>query len=170
VSTLDPRVFSVERLFQQVAARHEREAESRSVTIVTSVEPAADQITADPHRIDQAIDNLVANALRHTPEGGRVMLSAGRAGDDVRLSVADTGEGIAPEHLPHVFDRFYKVDPSRPGGAAGSGLGLSIVKAIVERHGGTVRVASAPGRTEFTITLPSPAAADAGSQSASANL
>jgi signal transduction histidine kinase len=69
-----------------------------------------------------------------------------------------------------VFDRFYKVDPSRPGGAAGSGLGLSIVKAIVERHGGTVRVASAPGRTEFTITLPSPAAADAGSQSASANL
>jgi two-component system, OmpR family, sensor kinase len=170
VSTLDPRVFSVERLFQQVAARHEREAESRSVTIVTSVEPAADQITADPHRIDQAIDNLVANALRHTPEGGRVMLSAGRSGDEVRLSVADTGEGIAPEHLPHVFDRFYKVDPSRPGGAAGSGLGLSIVKAIVERHGGTVRVASAPGRTEFTITLPSPAAADAGSQSASANL
>ena len=148
-------MFSIERLFQQVAARHERDAElalgdhrhERRATRPT-------RSSADPHRIDQVIDNLVANALRHTPDGGRITLSARRAGDEVLLSVADTGEGIAPEHLPHVFDRFYKVDPSRPGGAAGSGLGLSIVKAIVERHGGTVRVASAPGRTEFTITLP----------------
>ena len=170
VSTLEPRVFSVERLFQQVAARHEREAEARSVIITTSVDAAADQVTADPHRIDQAIDNLVANALRHTPDGGRVTLSAARAGDEVRLSVVDTGEGIAPEHLPHVFDRFYKVDASRPGGAAGSGLGLSIVKAIVERHGGSVRVSSAPGRTEFTITLPQPVPTGAASQPTSANL
>ena len=170
VSALEPRLFSMERLFQQVAARHEREAEARSVVFTTSVNAAADQVTADPHRIDQAIDNLVANALRHTPDGGRVMLTAARAGDEVRLSVMDTGEGIAPEHLPHVFDRFYKVDPSRPGGAAGSGLGLSIVKAIVERHDGAVRVSSAPGTTEFTITLPQPVPTDAASQPMSANL
>jgi signal transduction histidine kinase len=168
VSTLDPRLFSVERLFHQVAARHEREAEARAIAIAIDVDAAADQVTADPHRIDQAVDNLVANALRHTPEGGRITLSAVRTGDAVELSVTDTGEGIAPQHLPHVFDRFYKVDPSRPGGAAGSGLGLSIVKAIVERHAGVVRVASAPGKTAFTITMPAPMGA--APQSTSANL
>jgi signal transduction histidine kinase len=151
---LDVRVFSVERLFQQVAARHEPEASARGVTIVSHVDEDADQITGDPHRIDQAIDNLVANALRHSMHGGLIALQATRAGSAATLSVTDTGEGIAPEHLPHVFDRFYKVDASRPGGGAGSGLGLSIVKAIVERHDGTVDVASRPGRTTFRITLP----------------
>jgi two-component system, OmpR family, sensor kinase len=154
MSTMEPRVFSVERLFAQVVARHEHEAHARGVTIETSVQDAADELTADPHRIDQAIDNLVVNALRHTPGSGRITLRAARQEDEVLLSVIDTGEGIAPEHLAHVFERFYKVDPSRPGGMAGSGLGLSIVKAIVERHGGTVRVTSVPGRTEFTIVLP----------------
>ncbi len=170
VSTPDVRVFSIERLYQQVAARHEREAEARAIRIDLAVDADADQLTADPHRIDQVIDNLVANALRHAPDGGRIALAAARAGHEVVLSVSDTGAGIAPEHLPHVFDRFYKVDPSRPGGAAGSGLGLSIVKAIVERHGGTVGVASAPGHTVFTIALPQPAPAAAVPQSASANL
>jgi two-component system OmpR family sensor kinase len=68
--------------------------------------------------------------------------------------VADSGSGIAPEHLPHVFDRFYKVDESRVAGSSGSGLGLSIAKAIVERHGGSIDVASRPGCTRFTVTLP----------------
>jgi signal transduction histidine kinase len=154
VSTLEPQVFSVDRLFAQVAARHEHDARARGVTIATSVEEAADELTADPHRIDQAVDNLVMNALRHTPGRGRITLHAARRGDEVLLSVVDTGEGIAPEHLAHVFERFYKVDQSRPGGTAGSGLGLSIVKAIVGRHGGTVGVTSVPGRTEFTIALP----------------
>jgi signal transduction histidine kinase len=168
--TLEPRVFSIERLFQQVAARHERDADARAVTISTNVSDTADQVCADPHRIDQVIDNLTANALRHTPTGGRITLSARRAGDDVLLAVADTGEGIAPEHLPHVFDRFYKVDPSRPGGPAGSGLGLSIVKAVVERHGGTVRVTSVPGATEFTVALPQGSPPLAADQPTSANL
>jgi two-component system sensor histidine kinase BaeS len=170
VGTLEPRVFSVERLFERVAARHEREADARSVTIATTVGDTADQVFADPHRVDQAIDNLVANALRHTPAGGRITVRATRTGGDVLLTVADTGEGIAPEHLPHVFDRFYKVDPSRSGGNAGSGLGLSIVKAIVDRHGGTVHVESAPGRTEFTITLPQGSGPGAADQPLSANL
>ncbi len=163
-------MFSIERLFQQVAARHERDADARAVTIAINVAETADQVFADPHRIDQVIDNLVANALRHTPRGGRITLSARRVGDDMLLAVADTGEGIAAEHLPHVFDRFYKVDPSRPGGAAGSGLGLSIVKAIVERHGGTVRVDSAPGGTEFTVSLPQGSPSIAPDQPTSANL
>ena len=81
----------------------------------------------------------------------------------------DSGEGIPPAHLPHVFDRFYKADAARAGGAGGSGLGLSIVKAIVERHGGTIAVESRPGRTAFAIVLPR-GATTAGQSRPSANL
>jgi signal transduction histidine kinase len=153
---IDARVFSLRRLFEQVAARHEREARERRITIHLAVPEAADQMTADPHRLDQVVDNLVVNALRHTPTGGTIELGATAGDDQVCLSVVDSGEGIAPEHAPHVFDRFYKVDSSRRGGSSGSGLGLSIVKAIVEQHGGTVGIESAPGRTEFRIRLPQP--------------
>ena len=76
------------------------------------------------------------------------------SGGGCQLTVIDSGSGIAPEHVAHVFERFYKVDSSRSAGTAGSGLGLSIAKAIVERHGGTISVTSQPGRTAFVITLP----------------
>jgi two-component system OmpR family sensor kinase len=150
----EARVFSVERLFEQVVSRHEREAHERDIGLTISVAASADQLLADPHRIDQAVDNLVSNALRHTPDGGTIALQGAAHEGVARLSVIDSGEGIAPEHLPHVFDRFYKVDSSRPGGSAGSGLGLSIVKAIIEEHGGSVAVTSVAGRTEFTLMLP----------------
>jgi signal transduction histidine kinase len=90
-----------------------------------------------------------------------VSLSADTSGDAVVLRVADTGPGIAAEHLAHVFDRFYKADPSRAATREGSGLGLSIVRAIVERHGGTVDVGSVPGRTVFTLRLPAASAEEA---------
>ena len=106
-------------------------------------------------RLEQALQNLAANALRHTPRGGAVKLTAGLERGSVVVTVSDTGSGIAPEHVPHVFDRFYKADPSRAAQAVGSGLGLSIVKAIVERHGGRIAVSSSPGAgTAFTITFP----------------
>ncbi len=95
---------------------------------------------------------------------GKFLLFSDMPGDHLRrwsqadgvatLSVSDTGGGIAPEHLPHVFERFYKVDTARAAESTGSGLGLSITKAIVERHGGTIHVSSEPGRTTFTILLP----------------
>ena len=95
-----------------------------------------------------------ANALRHTPSGGRVWLSASRDAGAVVLAVRDTGSGIPAGHLPYVFDRFYKADTARSD-AGGTGLGLSIVKAIVERHGGTLRVTSTPGMaTCFEVRLP----------------
>jgi signal transduction histidine kinase len=101
------------------------------------------------------MQNLAANAVRHTPEGGRVELGAELDDGHVVLTVRDSGPGIPVDHLPLVFDRFYKVDPSRAHDTAGSGLGLSIVKAIVQRHGGTVTVSSAPERGSiFTIRLP----------------
>ncbi|HLG57822.1 MAG TPA: ATP-binding protein [Vicinamibacterales bacterium] len=161
VASLDARIFAIERVFTSVVRRHEREAALSGIDIRTHVAESADQLTADPDRMEQAISNLVANAVRHTPTGGTIDLEATASGDAYRLSVIDSGAGIAPGHIAHVFERFYKIDASRAAGTGGSGLGLSIVKAIVERHGGTIAVTSRPGRTEFVITLP---------QSASANL
>jgi signal transduction histidine kinase len=129
----------------------------------------ADQVAADPDRLEQVVENLVANAMRHTPSGGTIELCARIDGDAVIVSVVDSGEGIAREHLPYVFDRFYKVDGARTNNnAAGSGLGLSIARAIVERHHGSIRAVSAPGRTAFTVTLPQ--RTDRPAHSTSANL
>ncbi|MEZ5286366.1 MAG: sensor histidine kinase [Vicinamibacterales bacterium] len=109
-------------------------------------------VVADPRRLEQALQNLASNALRHTPAGGRVTVSAEQQDGTTWLRVADTGSGIPAEHLPYVFDRFYKADPARS--ESGSGLGLSIVKAIVERHGGRVRARSTPGvETVFEVEI-----------------
>jgi signal transduction histidine kinase len=151
---LNVRLFAIRRLFEHVARRHEHDARPRGITLRISVTEEADQVVADPDRLEQVVENLVANAVRHTPSGGAVELRAAAEGDAIVVSVADSGEGIADEHLPHVFDRFYKADAARTTDSAGSGLGLSIAKAIVERHHGSIRVASAPGRTVFTIALP----------------
>jgi signal transduction histidine kinase len=153
--SIDKQDVTLEDLFGRVMARHERDALQKDVALTTTIEPGAEIVQGDPMRLEQALQNLAANALRHTPPGGRVELRAESHDHNVVIRVRDTGTGIAPEHLPHVFDRFYKADPSRGGDKPGSGLGLSIVKAIVERHGGTVSAASQPGRgTEFTIRLP----------------
>jgi signal transduction histidine kinase len=147
---------AVENLFGRVASRLEPQAHAAGVTLATFVGAGAELVYGDPLRLEQAVQNLAANALRHTPGGGSVTLSAELRGATLLLSVQDTGEGIPAAHLPFVFDRFYKVESARSGdGAIGSGLGLSIVKAIVERHGGSVTVASQPNvATVFTISLP----------------
>ena len=154
-AAIEPRVVAVERVLDGVARRFERDAAAANVAIRTRVDPSIDQMVADPGRLDQALSNLVANALRHTPSGGTIDLEATSNADGSELRVIDSGSGIAPEHVANVFERFYKVDSSRTSGTAGSGLGLSIAKAIVERHGGTIAVESRPGRTAFVITLPS---------------
>jgi signal transduction histidine kinase len=169
VGALDIRWFATARMFDQVVRRHEVDAAARHVTLTSAVADDADQIVGDPDRLEQVIDNLVANALRHTSQGGRVDLTAAGRGLSVVLAVADSGSGIAAEHVPHVFERFYKVDGARTNGPSGSGLGLSIAKAIVDSHGGTIGVESAPGRTVFEIVLPRPEV-DSGVQSASTNL
>ncbi|HSC26117.1 MAG TPA: HAMP domain-containing sensor histidine kinase [Vicinamibacterales bacterium] len=144
-------------LFGRIADRHGPAIRERRLTLETRVDPSDLTVRGDPHRLEQALQNLAANALRHSPEGGHVYLSAVADGDDVRISVRDTGPGIPPEHLPRVFDRFYKVDASRTATAmpSGSGLGLSIVRTIVERHGGSVTADNAPGGGAlFEIALP----------------
>jgi signal transduction histidine kinase len=152
-------------LFARVVARHERAAEAAHVTVETTIDPGAETVVADRTRMEQALENLAANALRYSPQGTSLKLRARNDGSSVALLVSDQGPGIPPEHLPRVFDRFYKVEASRAAqaGAGGSGLGLSIVKAIVERHGAQISVTSEPGRTCFAITdLPKRAAAVGG--------
>jgi signal transduction histidine kinase len=126
--------------------------QGRGIRLMREVEAGAEIVTGDPDRLEQALQNLAANALRHTPDGGTIALTATPAGDRVRLTIRDSGPGIPPEHLPLIFDRFYKADAARRA-ASGSGLGLSIVKAIVERHGGAVTARNDSGAV-FEITLP----------------
>lgn len=141
-------------LFARVLGRHERAATAAGVELLTTIATGADVVSGDRVRLEQALENLAANALRHAPRGSAVRLAATLDAGTVSLRVTDAGPGIPPEHVARVFDRFYKADESRvaaPGGTGGSGLGLSIVKAIVERHGATISVQSTPGTTTFTI-------------------
>lgn len=143
----------VDEVFERVSERHAKTARDKQVSIVIEPHDGDLRLVGDPMRIEQAMQNLAANALKHTPPNGTVRLAARRDGDRVRLTVSDDGIGIPAEHLPHVFDRFYKADRSRS--QSGSGLGLSIVKAIVERHGGSLSVRSTPNvETAFEVSLP----------------
>jgi signal transduction histidine kinase len=142
----------IDRLVDRVAARHERELEARDIRLTRRIHPDAAVVSGDADRLEQAFQNLTANALRHTPEGGEIAIVAEKAPAGVRILVRDTGPGVPPEHLPHIFDRFYKVDVARKA-AGGSGLGLSIVKTIVERHGGTIAARNDAGAV-FEIELP----------------
>jgi len=156
--TLDREPVLVDDLFRRVSDRHQPQLRERGVTLTAASAPNTPLVFGDPDRLEQALQNVAANAIRHTPSGGRVELRAQPEGDRVRITVADTGPGIPPEHLPHVFDRFYKADASRAGTVvpSGSGLGLSIVRAIVLRHGGEVRASNtAEGGAAFTFLLPS---------------
>jgi signal transduction histidine kinase len=145
---------SVPQLFARVAARHEHACETAGIALETAVAPGADRVIGDRDRLEQALQNLAANAIRFAPPASVIRLTARATDDGVTMSVEDQGPGIAAEHLPHVFDRFYKADASRRGMAGGSGLGLSIVKAIVERHGGRISVSSRAGLTRFELAIP----------------
>jgi two-component system, OmpR family, sensor histidine kinase BaeS len=133
---------------------HQAVAEAAGVRLVVSAEgPGC--VDADPDRLRQVLGNLVGNALHATPPGGSITLSARREGAYAVVTVADTGTGIEPEHLPYVFDRFWRADAARGRATGGSGLGLAITRQIVTDHGGTIRVESAPGQgTTFIIELP----------------
>jgi two-component system sensor histidine kinase BaeS len=109
---------------------------------------------ADPDQLAQVLGNLLQNAGRYTPQGGRVTIAAAVRSDTVEVSVTNTGDGIPPEDLPHVFERFYRVEKSRDRARGGAGIGLAIVKQLVEGWGGRVGAESAPGATRFWFSLP----------------
>jgi len=110
---------------------------------------------ADAQRVEQILANLLSNAIRHTPEGGRVAITLSAQADQVRLRVQDSGPGIPPEDLPHIFDRFYRSDKARSRAEGGTGLGLSIARRLAQAHGGDIAAASTPGLgATFTVVLP----------------
>lgn len=133
-------------LLQDARRSFAHQAQERGVEL--RVEAGSDllELTADPQRIAQVLGNLVSNALRHTPAGGMVVLAARAQPGEVLFEVRDSGVGIAPEDLPHIFDRFYRADRSRTRTSGGAGLGLAIARRIVEAHGGRIWATSAPGQ------------------------
>lgn len=140
-------------VFSEVVERHEAECRSRGILVTSRVSRGGESVEADRFRLEQALNNPVANALRHTPDCRSISLTADADDDAIVLSVNDSGKGIPEAHLPYVFDRFYKVSASSGIASPGTGLGLAIVKAIAERHGGRVRAASRVGTT-VSIALP----------------
>ncbi|MCI4676666.1 HAMP domain-containing sensor histidine kinase [Candidatus Mycolicibacterium alkanivorans] len=138
-----------------LAAMTDRASEA-GVTLRPEIDADAGPLWVDPQRLGQVLGNLLDNALRHTPRGGRIEVRVDKGQGGSIITVTDTGEGIAAEHLPHLFERFYRVDAARGRGRGGSGIGLSIAKAIVEAHGGRIsaRSAGAGAGTVFTIELP----------------
>jgi len=128
----------------------------KAVSLVTVASPGAPVIEVDRERFAQVMGNLLGNALRHTPSGGTVTASVDSTDGRVVFTVADTGEGMSAEELPHVFERFYRGDYARDRASRGSGIGLTISKAIIDAHGGTLTAAS-PGLglgSTFVVTLP----------------
>lgn len=139
----------VPTLARETLASFRQQADRGGVRLELAADEAA-PVEVDPVRTREVLANLVANALRYTPAGGRIGVSVARDGTGVAVSVRDTGTGIAPDALPHVFDRFHKSDESR-----GSGLGLAIAKSLVLAHGGEIAARSAPGEgAEIRFTLP----------------
>jgi signal transduction histidine kinase len=123
--------------------------------IVAPAQPTLPHVQADVHRLGQVLRNLLSNALAYTPAGGTIWLTATRRGSMVQFEVRDTGCGIAPAHVPNVFERFYRADPARARQTGGAGLGLALVKDLVAAHGGTVGVASVEGQgSSFSFTIP----------------
>ncbi|WIY06340.1 HAMP domain-containing sensor histidine kinase [Amycolatopsis mongoliensis] len=153
---LHPEPVDAAELAGHVAAAHADRAAAAGVTLTVSARGETG-FEADPVRVRQVVSNLVTNAVRHTPPGGRVTIHVSSTVDEVVIAVADTGTGIAAEDLPHVFDRFWRAEKSRNRQTGGSGLGLAIVRHLVEAHGGTVAAESEvdTGST-FTVRLPKP--------------
>ncbi len=150
------RRVDVHGLVEAAAGRLGPQFGDKGVELVVEIPAGLPPVLVDPDRINQVLTNLLGNALQYTPAGGVVTVRANGQNNGVAIAVKDTGIGIPAEHLPHVFDRFYRVDPSRARASGGSGIGLTIARHLVETHGGTIRAESAgPDRgSTFTIVLP----------------
>lgn len=147
---LDRRATDITALVRGIASNHEPQFRAKGVGIAFRAAEGRFVEPVDPDRVSQAVINLLSNALEFTPPGGSVEVSV--AGREIRVS--DTGIGIAAEHLPRIFDRLYRVDPSRSRATGGAGIGLAIARAIVEAHGGTIGAESRLGAgSTFTILL-----------------
>lgn len=156
VLDLKPEPLDAADAVQSTLAHLERQFQEKGVSLLAQVAPDLPKVLADRDRLQQVLLNLVGNALQYTARNGKVTISVTRQGNDVVFSIADTGIGIAPEHIPHLFDRFYRVDRSRSRVTGGSGIGLTVAKHLVESQGGRIWAESAGlgEGSRFTFTLP----------------
>jgi len=147
--------LALEEIIVKAVSSLQFQANSKQIWLQVDIPPHLPGVLADAERAGQILRNLLSNAITHTPPGGEITVSARASHDEVLVSVQDTGEGIEEEHLPNVFERFYRTDASRSRATGGSGLGLAIVRQMVEAHNGRVEVKSSLGRGScFAFTLP----------------
>lgn len=152
---LTKRPTDLKHLIDATLVSFQANAAAQRVTLTASAIDPLPAIEIDPDRVQQTIGILIANALHHTPAGGSIDITLGREGEYAVIKVADTGTGIPPEDLPHVFERFYRADKSRSRERGGSGLGLAIAKSIVQAHGGSIGATSEVGHgTTVRVALP----------------
>jgi signal transduction histidine kinase len=146
---------SIADLIAETVEAMRAEADRAGVELRFDLPEALPPIEADMHKLHRVLANLLANAVRHTPAGGRVTVGATLQAGETEVTVSDSGEGIAPEDLPHVFERFYRGDKSRSRAGGGAGLGLAIARGLVQAHGGEIAVQSRYGHgATFTVRLP----------------
>jgi two-component system OmpR family sensor kinase/two-component system sensor histidine kinase BaeS len=152
---LNTQAVDMSALLRATLDKYAAAAEAHNLTLTMTPSEPLPAVRADADRVAQVLHNLVSNALRHTPSGGRVTLASEAKNGCVQISVSDTGEGIAPDDVSHVFERFYRGDKARTRGSGGTGLGLTIAKTLVETMGGTMSVESKQGAgSRFWFTLP----------------
>jgi signal transduction histidine kinase len=153
--TLIKRPVQPAMILEHTILAHMVQAQDKDIQLEIDTQEQLPEILVDPDRMVQVLGNLVSNAIRHTPVGGKVTLSAEVGGNSLQIRVSDTGSGIDPADLPHVFNRFYRSDKSREYNGA-SGLGLAIARSVVEAHGGSMEVEATSGEgTTFLVRLPS---------------
>ena len=150
LQTIEPQ-----RLIQEVASLYQYQSQRKNIAFSLNIAPHLPNIDVDPGRMTQVLTNILDNAIRHTPEGGTIMLSAREANEQVELAIQDSGPGLKPEDLERIFERLYRADPSRQREDGGSGLGLAIARSIVQAHGGQLSAESEPGKgLKILIHLP----------------
>jgi histidine kinase len=166
---LDPHPIHVADLIKGVVGRFRPQFDGKGVRLTSSVADDAGMVLGDPDRLFQVLLNVLSNALHYTPAGGAVEVAAFMERGQVCIAVRDTGIGIAPEHLGHIFGRFYRVDKSRSRTGGGTGIGLTIARSLVEVHGGAIAITSAVGLgSTVTVALPAYEPADQRSQAVAA--
>ena len=152
---LDCQTVDIGNVIKQTVATKQTQAAAKGVSLSTELPDRLPLVNIDSRRTSQVLRNLLENAIAHTGNGGSIAVSAEEQNSQVKVSVTDTGEGIPAEDLPHIFERFYRVDKSRTRVTGGSGLGLTIARRLVEAQGGSIEVQSQPGKgSRFTFTVP----------------
>jgi len=156
--SINPQTVEPRRLLEEVASLYQYQSQRKNVTLELDIASSLSNIEVDPGRITQVLTNILDNALRHTPEGGKVILSAREVNDQIELAIQDSGPGLKAEDLERIFDRFYRTDAARQRDDAftgGSGLGLAIARSIVQAHGGQVSAESETGKgLKVIVALP----------------